>query len=265
MRVETKTKQEFINHANNVLAYRDLEVIDVDWHDTGTKRDFKILVRCKKCGFEKYSTLKSMDDKRRSKCVRCESYQIPWNNDRLLTHESMLNENMGISIILSKTNIKSSNSYVYCRCNHDGFEWRDTVHNIINGNKRKCSICNKNGSKYELEAKAFFDNNKIKYIREHSFDGMKSINGHRKCRYDFYLPDYNMIVEIHGEQHFKASSTFGRVSKEEAEIKFKNNIRNDKRKMEYVINNGIRYIMISYRDNISNRLKEVLSTYGKNI
>ena len=260
MRVDTKTKEEFIRHANNMLAFRDLEVLDVDWKDKGTKALFKIKVKCKKCGYTRISTLASLNHKGKTKCINCESYQIKWNNKRFKKYINVLYNKYGIIINQKSLNIKSSQSMVQCECVYDGFKWEDTVHNIINGHKRKCSMCNNSGSRYELQIKSFLDKNNIKYIREYSFNGFKTKNGNRKCRFDFYIPEYNMIIEMHGEQHYKLNSTFGSVDKERAKFMLKQNQDNDKRKMEYVLSLGIKYLAIKYDEDIIIKLKEAL--YG---
>jgi hypothetical protein len=51
-------------------------------------------------------------------------------------------------------------------------------------------------------------------------------------RYDFYLPDYNMIIETHGIQHYKNTGR-GRSIEEERE--------NDRSKKEVATQNGIKY------------------------
>ena len=51
-------------------------------------------------------------------------------------------------------------------------------------------------------------------------------------RYDFYIPEYNMIIETHGEQHYKQQGR-GRNLETEQE--------NDKLKKELALNNGIEH------------------------
>lgn len=53
--------------------------------------------------------------------------------------------------------------------------------------------------------------------------------------YDFYLPDYNIIIETHGEQHYEESAR-GRSLKEEQE--------NDKLKEELAFKNGIEHYIV---------------------
>lgn len=71
--------------------------------------------------------------------------------------------------------------------------------------------------------------NDIKFIPEKTFSDLK-----RKSllRYDLYLPEYNIIIEYHGEQHFNKNTLY---SSNEL-------IENDKIKYEYAIDHNI-YIL----------------------
>lgn len=71
----------------------------------------------------------------------------------------------------------------------------------------------------------FFIKNNIKYESEKTFSSLKNI---LPLRYDFYLPDYNILVEHHGEGHFGK----GRYYSEEL-------INNDKLKYDYAVKNNI--------------------------
>ena len=44
---------------------------------------------------------------------------------------------------------------------------------------------------------------KISYIKEY-----RVINDGRLYKYDFYLPDYNLFIEFHGDQHYRFNSFF---------------------------------------------------------
>lgn len=66
-------------------------------------------------------------------------------------------------------------------------------------------------------------------------------------RYDFYLPDYNMIIETHGEQHYRESN-FKRTLEEEQS--------NDRLKKELAFKNGINtYIEIDCRESVLEYIK----------
>jgi hypothetical protein len=104
----------------------------------------------------------------------------------------------------------------------------------------------------------------INYEWEKTFDwsrNIESINKNRNGtkRYDFYIPSFNMIIEVHGRQHYDKSFFKGRSLKQEKE--------NDLLKEKLAIQNGIKdYIVINCSISDlefikANILKSKLSTF----
>ena len=107
----------------------------------------------------------------------------------------------------------------------------------IDGIKRDgigCLECSNTISTPERVMRSLLSYLDIDYINEKRFDwaGLK--------RYDFYLPDYNMIIETHGGQHYYKSNRGNRTLEEEQE--------NDRLKKELALSNGVEhYIVIDCR------------------
>ena len=59
-----------------------------------------------------------------------------------------------------------------------------------------CPICK--ASNGEIAIKTILDKHNIKYIREYRIPDQLY-----KFEYDFYLPNYNILIEFHGIQHYK--------------------------------------------------------------
>ncbi len=110
-----------------------------------------------------------------------------------------------------------------------------------------CPLCNI--SKGEECIKKLLDENKIEYIREHSFRGCKL---KYKLRFDFYLPKYDMCIEYDGKQHFESIDYYGGVEGL--------NIRRsrDLIKSNYCKMNNIDLLRISYKDDIKIKLLQCL-------
>lgn len=71
-----------------------------------------------------------------------------------------------------------------------------------------------------------------------------------KYKYDFYLPNYNIIIETHGEQHYEEIG-WGKPLKEQRE--------NDKIKKDLALSNGIeKYIIIDCRKSEINWIKNAI-------
>ncbi|MFR2570265.1 MAG: hypothetical protein ACLS90_00865, partial [Clostridia bacterium] len=73
--------------------------------------------------------------------------------------------------------------------------------------------------------------------------------------YDFYLPDYNLLIECQGVQHERFVKGFHKTKDD-----FKKQLEHDRRKREYAKKNNIDLLEIWYYDidNIENILIERL-------
>jgi len=148
----------------------------------------------------------------------------------------------------------NSISKVYWKCNKCGWEWKAKIHN--RNNNRGCPQCNK--SEGEKAIKKWLENNQIYYICQKEFSNLIGINK-GKLSYDFYLSQYNLLVEYQGEQHDHPVDFKGKGMKY-AEKEFKKQVEHDKRKKEYAKNNNIELLEIWYWDfdNIEKILDEII-------
>lgn len=79
----------------------------------------------------------------------------------------------------------------------------------------------------EIKIEKFLIDNNIKFVSQKTFDDLG------KLRFDFYLPEYNLILEPGGDQHFIEIENW-KGKGELAKTK-----ERDKKKYEYCMNNGI--------------------------
>ena len=93
-----------------------------------------------------------------------------------------------------------------------------------------CPICSE--SKGEIEVREWLENHNITYKRQHRFADLK------KYPYDFYLPDFNLLIEYNGIQHYENIPYFHNSLKEIQE--------RDARKEKYCAENNIRLVVIPY-------------------
>lgn len=66
-------------------------------------------------------------------------------------------------------------------------------------------------------------------------------------RFDWYIEELNIVLELHGEQHYKATN-FGSMSYEEKARAFADGQRRDQLKREAAEDGGFRYVSISYKE-----------------
>jgi len=134
----------------------------------------------------------------------------------------------------------------HLKCNND-FEINEARQAIPSC---KCKICYEQGSKNEILIKKWFDDNNIKYEREKKFDECKN---KYLLPFDFYLPEYKLLIEFDGEQHFKKLS-FNKSEKEFSDQQKRDNIKNEwvKKSKEYSL------IRINYKQDPIELLEDIL-------
>jgi len=139
---------------------------------------------------------------------------------------------------------------VTCGCNKDiiwqcgnnlNHIWKAKIYNRTLRNDG-CPQCNQ--SKGEVKIEEVLNINKIYNISQHKFLDCKYINS---LEFDFFLPDYNIIVEYQGKHHYEPVDFAGRGI-EWAEEQFKENQIKDQIKRDYCKNNDIKLIEIPYWD-----------------
>ena len=145
----------------------------------------------------------------------------------------------------------NNNTLLLWKCNK-GHEWLAKPIKIKVGHW--CPICHQ--SKGEKIINDYLKLNNIFFEREKKFKDCKG----KRCvlPFDFYLPEYNILIEYDGKQHFEPvrfhSTLFEKVEKSFNDLK-----RNDKIKDDYCKTKGIILIRIPYTEkNIELFLKNLL-------
>lgn len=91
--------------------------------------------------------------------------------------------------------------------------------------------------------------NNIEFITQYRFDNCKN---KIKLPFDFFLPKHNICIEFNGLQHYYPVDFFG------GQERFQNQLYLDKIKKDYCLENNIKLIIISYKDNIEDILKKYI-------
>lgn len=94
----------------------------------------------------------------------------------------------------SRLKIKCKEGHIFFR-NFDNYK-----------SSQGCPICNKNTSKGEKKLNEILDKYNIKYITQYKF---KDCRFKKVLPFDFYLPEYNILIEYDGLQHFEIREHFG--------------------------------------------------------
>lgn len=154
----------------------------------------------------------------------------------------------------SKTVYINANTKVCIICPVHGEFWQKAADHLYN--EAGCPICS--SSKGELSILKFLEDNHIKYSPQESFIDFKNpcINPETNYHlsFDFYLPDYNLVIEYQGKQHYMPIAHFG------GKEKFINQQFKDNFKRQYCKENGIKLLEISYTNfpSINSILNKIL-------
>ena len=127
--------------------------------------------------------------------------------------------------------ISSRNLSIKCNC---GKIFTTSFQNFKDKNVRTCFSCSSKESVGEKRIREWLDKNKISYEKEKRF---KDCRDKRPLPFDFYLSEYNLIIEFDGIQHFKP------IRGEES---YRITREHDKIKNEYCTINNINLIRIKY-------------------
>lgn len=131
--------------------------------------------------------------------------------------------------------------------------------NVLQG--KGCPFCGT--SLLEEEMKYTLDYNNIKYKHNSTFDWLVNEDGNH-LRFDFYLPDYNLIIECHGRQHFEPVDIFGGIDS------FTKLTKNDEIKYKLAKEHGIEVLYytetkdVSYHHKLFTRKKDLVKEIYKN-
>lgn len=181
-------------------------------------------------------------------CVRKEKSKEHLSN--LNNNKNLVGQSFGDFEVIEKTSEKQNGYYVYkCKCKYCHSERMiNTNHLYQNANVCGCQISN--GSSFERKVTDILRDNQILFLREKSFDNFTYSDTNRKPRFDFYLPEYNCLIELDGEQHFKEFS-LSKYSLQEIQEK-------DKIKTEWALQNHFHLIRIPYFNKEMITIKDLL-------
>ena len=130
---------------------------------------------------------------------------------------------MNITSCYTKVNFKCNKGHIY--------------NQSVNQHKfYGCPICNEShGEKF---IRNYLDKNNIKYESQKKF---KDLKDKTYLSYDFYLSDYNILIEYQGQQHYEPIKFNGKNNSNLEKQQY-----HDKLKREYAKNNGYKLLELKY-------------------
>lgn len=136
-------------------------------------------------------------------------------------------------------------------CEEHG-EFKQSPHHHTEGNG--CPRCS--DSKGEEKISRILERMGIEFTRQKIYDKCKFI----RVPFDFYIPEYNILIEYNGIQHYKPIGLFGG----EEHLKYRQN--NDNIKKNYCKENNIPLLIIRYDDkDIEKTIKDFIAKIDEKI
>lgn len=198
-------------------------------------------LECKDCKNIFHPTFKDLKNSKGN--GKCAGHTKKFTIEFVKNYIELTNEYKLLSIEYKSANEKLN---ILClKCNN---QFEKTFE--IFKNRNSGCICQKE-SNGEKRIKSFLNKFNIEFKRQYKMKDCKNI---RVLPFDFYLPNYNIIIEFDGIQHFKKINFF------EKKFNMEKLNTNDLIKTNYCYNNGIFMLRIDYTyiKKIDNILKKII-------
>lgn len=212
----------------------------------------KINVKCSLCNHTWYKGIRHLVAGRSGCPVCAKNYKFTKDNviSRIYSEKDPNQTNI---IVLEIPEEPSWNTYLNLKCTICDNCWDTTTLSSYIYNDIKCKNCTTNKSVAVLQIEELLYKNNIRFISEYRFNLCRNI---KPLPFDFYLYDYNICIEYDGRQHFEIIEHWGGESSLEYTKK------NDSIKTQYCIENNIRLIRISYKENHKKIIEDLVKGFN---
>ena len=215
----TKTKG-----SNNQEKYKDIieknysnsfDLSEIDYCNCSYDKNY-VFVTCKKCGKRQPKTIACLV-LNKAGCT-CDKYnRMDWyyknlRNEQIEKIKKFCNKAFGDRLELPNLEVEYMNieSKITCHCKKDNYTFLIKPNNLLY-KYQGCPICSakEKMSSFARSTMYFLEDKSIKYIPEFII----STNEYLKNKpYDFFLEDFNLLLEIDGDQHRRPA--FGRTDED---------------------------------------------------
>ena len=236
---ENLTTEEFIKRSKEIFG-SSLDYSKTKYINMTTP----VILKCNECGLE-FKKIPSNHLGQKQGCPK-ESKKYKRTTEELIKELEEKNDNFDYSKVKFK-NVKTKVTVVCKNCKK---EYKVNVENLLRGHGCSCT------KKYIGEERIlkFLNKQNIKNERRKEYENLID---KRKLNYDFYLSDFNLLIEYNGIQHYESVEYFG------GEERLKIQQKHDKIKEEYAKNNNINLLVIPYTD--FNNIEKILGDEIENI
>lgn len=156
-------------------------------------------------------------------------------------------ERYGNKFDYSKVNYVNNDTPVEIYCNEHHVSFMTTPDTHIRGGS--CPMCAR--SEGEALIYGFLSNHSIRFYTQYRFEHDNPMCKRAYLNADFYLPDYNLVIEFNGIQHYETTPFFNNK-----EWTLKDQQIRDATLVDVLQRQGIRLLVIKYDD--INRIQSIL-------
>lgn len=189
----------------------------------------KIYFHCKKENHEYIMSRRNFLRFNNAGCNECRRFTLDDIKEKI-------NEIHGNRFKYDFSNFKSVHTKINIIC-ENGHNFKQKISNHLQG--KGCAVCNESFG--ERFISLYLERNGIEYEKQKTFDDCIYQD---KLKFDFYIPEKNMLIEFDGIQHFEPIDHFGGMRE------FKKQIKKDEIKNRYCLDKNIDLIRIKYNDDI---------------
>lgn len=183
------------------------------------------------------------------KCLYCVGYGR--------TKEDLQNELDEMHGLVTVLEYNDYSNPIFAKCNICGYEWLTNGVGLTQGHT--CPNCTK--SKFEISVKSILNKWGYKFKDQICFDECRD---KRPLPFDFYIEDFNILIEVDGEGHYMPIPRSSSMSEEDGLKTLKTTQYHDKIKTKYCKKKNIPLIRVPYweKDNLEYFLFDELLKHG---
>lgn len=188
---QRKSQEQFVEEVRNL--HPDITVIG-EYVNSNTKIEFM----CSKGHVWKTAPHNILDG---CSCPTCKGEKI--SAQKTKSHKQFVNELLQVSPDITVLGeYKGTFTKIKTKCNKCGHEWESMPCNLLAGcGCPKCAT-----SKGEKMVEEYLERHNVVFETQKRF---KDCVDQRPLPFDFYLPEYNMLIEYQGAQHYMATRRMG--------------------------------------------------------
>lgn len=187
-------------------------------------------------------------------CIECQYEDNALKNRHSVDYVEDVFNDYGVTLINKEEYLRWDLKNLRAICPECGKEFLTSFGSFVKQHGQCCPECSASESRGEREIRHILENNYINFEQEYSF-----VNCRDKypLPFDFYLPDYNILIEYQGVQHYEVIERFGGLEG------FVLRQKHDQIKLEYCLSNNITLITIPYWEihNIAQILNQELNLH----